>query len=62
MTTVYHEGRIKQEPVGVVASVSALDEETMLRHLHHYAAQYADEGPLRLEVKRTGGRWRKLAV
>lgn len=53
-----YRGRVLQDGQPV-ASVSSFDERTMLRELHHYAAQYEQEGPVRLETRRGKSRWKE---
>lgn len=52
-------GRVLQDGQPV-ASVSSYDRTTMLRELSHYAAVYAQDGSVRLEVRRGKGRWREF--
>ncbi len=42
-----------------VASVYGPDDSA-LREIHHYAAVYSQDGPVKIQFKTRGGRWANL--
>lgn len=51
-----HHWRITQDGLNV-AGGHCSDHATMLREMYHYAALYAEEGPVHLETRSGKGRW-----
>lgn len=59
MSFFMHHGRVIQDGQPV-AGVSCVRRDRMLAELSHYAAVYAQDGPIRLEVRSGKSRWRRL--
>lgn len=58
MSEKTHYGRVLQDGIPV-ASVSSEDRGRMLANLSHYAAVYAQDGPVELQTRSGKSRWRR---
>lgn len=59
MTDHVYFGRIIQNGQPV-AQASSADLASMLKELRHYAAVYEQDGPVKLQMRAKGGRWKVL--